>query len=148
MFFYSTLALVKNHTHEWNTFTSWFTLKSYYLFFVIILFLFLLTHFFNISIYSEIEFIKPADDVKIQRKIITFSKCACFRTVFINKMINSGIMKMFIFFYIFYIYMFYFVSQVLCIFTYDDYYSFSMRNKHFLYCNDFIFPSFNNLMKY
>jgi hypothetical protein len=22
--FYSTLALVKNHTHEWNTFTSWY----------------------------------------------------------------------------------------------------------------------------
>jgi hypothetical protein len=22
--FCSTLALVKNHTHEWNTFTSWF----------------------------------------------------------------------------------------------------------------------------
>jgi hypothetical protein len=51
-------------------------------------------------IYSEIEFIKPLDDVKIQRKTITFTKHGCDRTVFINKMINSGIIRMFIFFFI------------------------------------------------
>jgi hypothetical protein len=55
-------------------------------------------------IYPEIEFIKPLDDVKIQRKTITFTKNYTPRTVFINKMIKSGIMRMFIFFIIFYLY--------------------------------------------
>jgi hypothetical protein len=64
-------------------------------------FFYLLTCLFIICIYSEIEFIKPLDDVKIQRKTITFTKPGCDRTVFINKMINSGIMRMFIFFIIF-----------------------------------------------
>jgi hypothetical protein len=45
-------------------------------------------------------------------------------------MINSGIMRMFIFYYNFYIYMFYFVSQVLCICT-DNCGYFSMRNIFF-----------------
>jgi hypothetical protein len=88
--------------------------------------------FIIICIYSEIEFIKPLDDVKIQRKTITFTKDECSRTVFINKKINSGIMRMFIFFYNFYIYIFYFVSQVLCIYTDNSGY-FSMRNIHFFY---------------
>jgi hypothetical protein len=48
------------------------------------------------------------------------------RTVFINKMINSGIMRMFIIFYNFYIYIFCFVSQMLCI-CIDDRNIFSMR---------------------
>jgi hypothetical protein len=70
------------------------------------------------------------DDVVIQRKTITFTKDEYGRTVFINKMINSGIMRMFISFYIFYINIFYFVSQVLCICTNDDGY-FGMRNIFF-----------------
>jgi hypothetical protein len=40
------------------------------------------------------------DDVRIQRKTITFTKDYKRRTVFINKMINSGIMRMFIFLFI------------------------------------------------
>jgi hypothetical protein len=62
---------------------------------------------FNISklpsiflIYLEIEFIKPLNNIKIQRKTITFTKNGNNRTVFINKMINSEIMRMFIFFFI------------------------------------------------
>jgi hypothetical protein len=89
--------------------------------------------FFIICIYSEIEFIKPLDDVKIQRKTITFTEDWRSCTVFINKRINSGIMRMLIFFYNFYIYIFYFVSQVLCIST--DYSSdvFSMIYLFFLF---------------
>jgi hypothetical protein len=102
--------------------------------------------FFIIFIYLEIEFIKRLDDVKIKRKTITFTKDEYYRTVFINKMINSGIMKMFIF-YNFYIYIFFFISQVLCICT-DNYWSFSMKNIFFFYCNDFVFLLFNNLMRY
>jgi hypothetical protein len=52
-------------------------------------------------VYSEIEFIKPSEDVKIQRKTITFTKDEEYHTVFINKMIKSGIMRMFIFFLIY-----------------------------------------------
>jgi hypothetical protein len=85
---------------------------------------------FVILIYSEKEFIKPFDDVKIQRKTITFTKNIYNRTVFINKMINSRITRMFIFFYNIYIYLLYFVSQVLCICTNDHDY-FSMRNIFF-----------------
>jgi hypothetical protein len=59
---------------------------------------------FLFFIYSEIKFIKPLDDVKIQRKTITFTKDGYPRTVFINKMIKSGIMRMFFFFYNIYIY--------------------------------------------
>jgi hypothetical protein len=67
-----------------------------------ILFIYLLTYFILfICIFSEIEFIKPLDDVKIQQKTITFTKDKEDRTVFINKMINSGIMRMFIFFVVF-----------------------------------------------
>jgi hypothetical protein len=47
-----------------------------------------------------IEFIKPLDEVKIRRKTITFTKDKKGRTVFINKKINSGIMRMFILFFI------------------------------------------------
>jgi hypothetical protein len=72
------------------------------------------------------------NDVKIQQKTITFTKYGYFRTVFINKMINSGIMRMFIFLYNFYIYIFYFVSQVLCICT-DDHWCFGMKNIFFLF---------------
>jgi hypothetical protein len=96
---------------------------------------YLLFYFFIICIYSEIEFIKPFNDVKIQHKTITFTKRMEDRTVFINKMINSGIMRMFTSFYNFYISIFY--SQVLCICA-NNYSYFSMRNI-FLFCNDFIF---------
>jgi hypothetical protein len=44
----------------------------------------------------EIEFIKPLDDVKIQGRTITLTEDWKYRTVFINKIINSGIIKMFI----------------------------------------------------
>jgi hypothetical protein len=70
------------------------------------------------------------DDVKIQRKTITFTKNYTFRTIFINKMINSGNMRMFNFFYNFYIYIFYFVSEMLCINS-DSSSSFSMRYPFF-----------------
>jgi hypothetical protein len=89
-------------------------------------------YFLLFFIYSEIEFIKPLDDVKIQQKTITFTKDGYNRTVFINKMINSGIMRMFIFFYNFHIYIFHFVSQVLCI-CIDDRSIFSMRIFFFLF---------------
>jgi hypothetical protein len=102
------------------------------LLFIVVILFYILTHFFIICIYLEIEFIKPSDDVKIQRKIITFTKDEEDRTVFINKVINSGIMKMFTFcFYSFYIYIFYFISQMLCICT-DNCGCFSMRNTIFL----------------
>jgi hypothetical protein len=52
--------------------------------------------------------------------------------MFINKIISSEIMRMFIFFYNFYIYLFYFVRQVLCICT-DDRGGFGMRNIFFLF---------------
>jgi hypothetical protein len=73
--------------------------------------------------------IKPLDNVKIQRKTITFTIDSHGRTAFIDKIINSGIMRMFIF-YSFYIYIFYFVSQVLCIST-DNRCWFSMKNIFF-----------------
>jgi hypothetical protein len=74
------LALVKNYTHEWNTFISWFIdWKVLFLYFVII------------YIYSEIEFIKRLDDVKIQRKTITFTKDGYSCTIFINKIITQGL---------------------------------------------------------
>jgi hypothetical protein len=83
---------MKNHTHEWNTFISWFIDWK-------VLLLFIKSFFFIACIYLEIEFIKPSDDgVKIQQKTITFTKNYTYRTVFINKMINSGIRRMFIFF--------------------------------------------------
>jgi hypothetical protein len=116
------LALVKNHTHEWNTLISWFI--GWKVLLLSILFLFLFNN------YLEIEFIKPFDDVRIQRKIITFTKDECCRTVFINKMINSGIIRMFIFSYN--IYIFYFVSQVLCICT-DNRGVFGIRNIYFFF---------------
>jgi hypothetical protein len=67
------------------------------------------------------------DGVKIERKIVIFTKNGHYRTVFINRMINSGIMRMFMFYFYFYIYIFYFISQVLCICT-DDSWFFGMRN--------------------
>jgi hypothetical protein len=108
-----------------------YRLKSFILLFILCFYL--LTLFIIICIYSEIEFIKPLDDVKIQRKTITFTKDRYNRTVFINKIINSGIMSMFIFFYNFYIYIFYFVSQLLCICRDDRYGGFSMKNILFFY---------------
>jgi hypothetical protein len=56
-------------------------------------------------------------------------------------MINSRIMRMFIFSYYIYIYIFYFVSEVLCICT-DDCGVFSLKNILFFYCNIFIFLLF------
>jgi hypothetical protein len=134
---------VKNHTHEWNTFISWFI--DWKVFLLFIFYILFINSFSIIYIYSEIEFIKSSNDVKIQQKTITFTKDGCYRTVFINKVINSGIMRMFIFFYNFCICIFYFVSQVLCICTGNRDY-FSMRNI-FLFCNDFTFLLFNNLMR-
>jgi hypothetical protein len=89
--------------------------------------------FLIICIHSEIEFIKPMDDVKIQRKTIIFTKEKCYRTVFINKMINSGIRRMFISFCNICIYIFYFVSQVLCIWTNYNYSYFSMKKFIYLF---------------
>jgi hypothetical protein len=67
-------------------------------FLYLLLFIYFINSFFIIiCIYSEIEFIKPLDDVKIRRKTITFTKNWEHHTVFINKVINSGIMRMFIF---------------------------------------------------
>jgi hypothetical protein len=113
-----------------------YRLKSIVILFDVIFF------FLLICIHLEIKFIKTLDNVKIQRKTktITFTDGWGYRTVFINKMINSGIMRMFIFFYNFYICIFCFVSQVLCICTDDDGY-FSMRNI-FFYFNDFVFYFF------
>jgi hypothetical protein len=93
-FFCSTLALVKNHTHKWNTFISWFIdWKVIIIIYCCYFLIFFLTHIFiTICFYSEIEFIKPSDDVKIQRKTITFTKDLEDHMVFINKMINSRIM--------------------------------------------------------
>jgi hypothetical protein len=50
----------------------------------------------NSVVNPEIEFIKPLDDVKIEGRTITFTKDNTSRTVFINKMIDSGIVRMFI----------------------------------------------------
>jgi hypothetical protein len=74
-------------------------------FFYFFLFLFI-NSFFLLFVYSEIEFIKPLDDVKIQQKTTTFTKDEEDRTVFINKMINSGIMRMFIIFFIIFIFIY------------------------------------------
>jgi hypothetical protein len=79
----------------------------------------------NSVVSSEIEFIKPLDGVKIQGRTITFTKDLNYRTVFMKKMINSGIMRMFV--YNFYIYIFYSVREVLCICT-DNRGAFGMRN--------------------
>jgi hypothetical protein len=65
-----------------------------------ILFFFLLIRLL-IFVFIEIKFIKTSNDVRIKRKTITFTKDSCTRTVFINKMIKSGVMRMFIFFLIF-----------------------------------------------
>jgi hypothetical protein len=64
--------------------------------------IFLLTHFFIICIYLEIEFIKPLDNVKIKGKAITFIKVS-FRTVFINKVSNSGIYFFIVYIFIYFI---------------------------------------------
>jgi hypothetical protein len=71
---------------------------------ILIIFYFYFVNLFCFIIYSEIEFTKPFDDVKIQRKTITFTKDDKRPTVFINKMINSGIMRMFIFIIFIFIY--------------------------------------------
>jgi hypothetical protein len=137
--FCSTLALVKNHTYEWNTFTSLFIDWEVYYFHIFI-------YFFIVFIYSEIEFIKSLDDIRIQRKTIIFMKNWEYHTVFINKMINSGIMKMFILFFKIFIFI-YFILLVKC-------YAFALSIVFILvwemflfYFNDFIFLLFNNLMR-
>jgi hypothetical protein len=99
---------------------------------IIIIFIFiLLTHSFIICIYSEIEFIKPLDDVKIQRKTIKFTKNYKNRTVFINKMINSGIMRMFISLFITFVFV-YSISLVKC-------YAFAQMIVVILVCEIYIF---------
>jgi hypothetical protein len=111
-------------------------------------FIYLLTHFFIIFyIYLEIEFIKTSDDVKIRRKTITFTKDKKYRTVFINKIINSGIMKMFILFFTIFIFKysilsakFYAFAQMIGMVLVWKIFSF--------FCKDFIFLLFNNLMRY
>jgi hypothetical protein len=50
------------------------------------------TSFFD----SEIKFIKPLDGVIAKRETITFTKDRKNRTVFINKIVSSGIMRMFV----------------------------------------------------
>jgi Na+/H+ antiporter NhaC len=85
VFFCSTLALVKNHINEWNTFTSCFIDWKVLKFICYYIYLFINLFYFIISTYLEIEFIKPLDDVKIQRKIIIFTKDEECRTVFTNK---------------------------------------------------------------
>jgi hypothetical protein len=142
--FCSTLPLVKNLTNERNTFTLWFIDWKEVLFYVCYFIFFLLTHFFIICIYSGIEFIKPSDDVKIQRKTITFTKDGYNHSVFINKMINSGIMRMFIFSFIIFIFIYsillakcYAFAQIIMVAL--------VCEISFFYCNDFI--SFINLMR-
>jgi hypothetical protein len=71
---------------------------------------YLLIHFFIIFVFSKREFIKPFDDVKIQRKTITFTKDKYRCIIFINKMINAGIIRMFI-----YIYNYFFLKKVVWI---------------------------------
>jgi hypothetical protein len=101
--FCSILALVKNHTHEWNTFTWWFIdWKKKFFFF----FFFFINSFFLLFIYWEIEFIKLLDGVKMQWKTIKFTKDEEYCTVFINKMINSGIVKMFNFLFVIFIFIY------------------------------------------
>jgi hypothetical protein len=119
------LALVKNHTHEWNTFTSFIDWKVF--------FYYLFNYFFIICIYSEIEFIKPSDDVKIQRKTITFTKDRYVIVQYsLTEWLTQGLWGCLFFLYNFYIYIFYFVSQVLCICT--NYRGvFSMRIFFFLF---------------
>jgi hypothetical protein len=102
--------------------------------FVILFFLF---YFFIICIYSEIEFIKPLDDIKIQRKTITFTKDYESRTIFIKKKISSGIMRMFIYFIIsIFIYSIllakcYAFAQIIIVFL--------VRNIFFFYSHNFFF---------
>jgi hypothetical protein len=85
-------------------FILFFFFLFFYLLFLFIYFIFLLI--FNIVfINSEIEFIKPLDDVKIQGRTITFTKDYK-RTVFINNIINSGIMRMFISFFLLFLYLY------------------------------------------
>jgi hypothetical protein len=91
---------IKKNTLWW--FMDW---KVLLLFIVFILFIYQFI-IFIICIYSEIKFIKPLDDVKIWRKTITFTKDWKSRTIFINKKINSGIMRMFIFFFTNYIFIY------------------------------------------
>jgi hypothetical protein len=110
--------------------------------FIFIYWLILLLFF----ICSEIEFIKPSEDVKIQRKTITFTKDYKDRTIFINKMINSGIMRMFIFFFIIFIFIYFillaksygFVQLIVVVLLWEI---------CFFYFNDLIFLLFNNLMR-
>jgi hypothetical protein len=53
---------------------------------------------------SEINFINPFDDVRIEGKIITFTKDLEFRTVFIDRIVDSKIMKMFVSFLLYILY--------------------------------------------
>jgi hypothetical protein len=122
-----------------------YRLKSINIITLLLLFIYFI-YFIIICIYSEIEYIKPSDDVRIQRKTIIFTRNEKYCTVFINRMINSGIVRMFIYFYNILICIFYFVRQVLCICT-NNRWSFSMKNI-FFYLNDFIYFLFNNLMRY
>jgi hypothetical protein len=111
----------------------------------IYLFFYLLIHFFIIFIYSEIKFIKLSDDVKIQRKTITFTKNLEPRIVFINKMINSGIIRMFISFIIFIF--IYSIPLVKCYAFAQMIVAFLVWEIKLFFCNDFIFFLFNNLMR-
>jgi hypothetical protein len=124
-----------------------YRLKSiiYLLLLFIFIFLFINSFYFIICIYSDIKFIKPLNDVKIQRKTITFTKHEKDRTVFINKMINSGIMRMFIFFLIF-IFKFS-ILLAKCYASAQIIVGLLVSEIFFFYCNDFIFHLFNYLMR-
>jgi hypothetical protein len=74
--------------------------NSFFYFFFILIYISSF-HFYNFIIIilvanSEIKFIKSPDDVKIQGKTITFTKDEKIHTVFIDKIIDSEIVKMFI----------------------------------------------------
>jgi hypothetical protein len=131
---------VKDHTHEWNIFTLSFIDWKVLLLFVVINYFLLIA-----CIYSEIEFIRPSDGVKIERETITFTKDGKSHTIFINKMINSGITRMFIFLIFVFIYSillvkcYAFAQMMTLILVWEIF---------FFYCNDFIFLLFNNLMRY
>jgi hypothetical protein len=93
--FCSTLALVKNHTNEWNTFTSWFIDWKVLLLFIVVIFYFII-YLLTFIFYSEVVFIKSLDDVKSNEKQSHSPKMDMVIQYSLTKMIKSGIMRMFI----------------------------------------------------
>jgi hypothetical protein len=114
-----------------------YRLKSIFIIYLMIFYFHLLTHFFTICIYPEIDFFNPLDDVKIQRKTITFTKHGYTHTVFVNKMINSGIMRMFIFLFIISIFIYCILLAKCYVFAYLI--LLGLVWEILFFCNDFIF---------